>query len=282
MNVVVVYNLSAGSAPLDMTDLYELCQKYDIRVEKFIRLDKNLRHNLAPYIKKSMTIAAVGGDGTLSAVAACVAGTKSIFIPLPGGTLNHFAKDVGVAENIEIAIKNASRRHEVMVDIATVNKKVFINNASLGLYPTSLRLRSRLEKYIGKWPAACVSALRTFAWFRVYKVTIDGETFRTPFVFVGNNKYTLNKLGIPERKTLDSGELSIFIARTPSRFELLKIVGLTLLGKAKLLQNFDIRHGKEIVIKTHRHVHVACDGETVRLQAPLHFKIRPRSLCMYI
>src|SRR6185503_11143696 len=80
-------------------------------------------------------VVAAGGDGTVSAVASCVKGSGATMGVLPMGTLNHFARDLGIPPKLEDAIAVLARGLRVAVDLGEVNGRVFVNNASLGVYP---------------------------------------------------------------------------------------------------------------------------------------------------
>ena len=86
---------------------------------------------------------AAGGDGTISTAAAALAGTDIPLGVLPFGTLNHFAKDLGVPLELEASVRNIIENNVTAVDVAEVNGRVFINNSSLGLYPDMVRDRER-------------------------------------------------------------------------------------------------------------------------------------------
>jgi diacylglycerol kinase family enzyme len=278
MNTVLVYNKKSGGA-FSYDELKKLFKKHDIAIIKAVAMDDSLEHHLKPFIAKGENIAVVGGDGTISAVANLVAGTKAVMAPLPGGTLNHFTKDLGIPQDIDKAIRNLAHSRVKQVDVATVNGRVFINNSSIGLYPSSLQERSRAEKFLGKWLAALVSSLRVLVRFKTYHVQVKNKTYETPFVFVGNNRYEVDSPGVSERSTLDEGVLSVFIAHTASRVALLKIALLTLVGKAHLLDEFDILSVSEVTIRARRsRLHVSRDGEVARLQLPLRYKSLPKSL----
>lgn len=278
VKVIFVYNPRAGSS-LERRALRRLCKKNGITVEHFIVFDDMLAHHLLPHIKAAKTIVAMGGDGTVSAVASLVAGTRAVLAPLPGGTLNHFVKDLGIPADLELAIKNLAHSQVTKVDVASVNGRIFINNSSLGLYPMSLRERSKFEKYIGKWTARVVGSLRALLRFRTYVVTINDETFETPFLFVGNNQYDIESIGFSRRERLDGGNLSIFVARTTSRMQLLKLVGLAIIGKAGSAPEFNIRYASSLSVRTHRmRVYLSRDGELISLDSPLEFRIHPGAL----
>ncbi|HEX6506614.1 MAG TPA: diacylglycerol kinase family protein [Chloroflexota bacterium] len=95
-------------------------------------------------------IAAVGGDGTVGSVAAILVDTGVPLGVIPGGTLNHFARDVGVGRDVSQALRTLASGHAVPVDVATVNDRVFLNNSSIGLYPEMVHLREAEEQRLGK------------------------------------------------------------------------------------------------------------------------------------
>ncbi len=104
------------------------------------------------------TIVAGGGDGTINAVASVLVGTAKRLGVLPLGTLNHFAKDLGIPLALPLAAQTAAQGRETAVDVGEVNGRIFLNNSSLGLYPRIVRDRERQQERLGrgKWPA--------FAW----------------------------------------------------------------------------------------------------------------------
>lgn len=278
MKVIFVYNHRAGSS-VERRRLRQLCKNYGITIEQFIPFDQDIAHHLLPHTKTAKIIVAMGGDGTVSAIAGLVAGTKAILAPLPGGTLNHFVKDLGIPDDIELALKNLAHSRVAYVDAATVNGRLFINNSSLGVYPMSLRERGWLERYLGKWVAALVGSVRALVRFKTYVVQIDGEVFETPFLFVGNNHYDIASIGFARRQALDQGILTVFITRTVSRLQLLKLAGLALIGRATTAPEFEVREVTKLEVNTKRkRVHVSRDGELVTLESPLRFVIHPRTL----
>jgi diacylglycerol kinase family enzyme len=278
MKVVLVYNPKAGSRYSE-AELRDLCRKYDISIEKSIPVSDKLTSALVPFIQKGATILTIGGDGTLSSVAGMIVGTNAVFAPLAGGTLNHFTKDLGISQNIDEALSRLPNAKVRSVDVGDVNGTVFINNSSIGLYSSSLHMRDRFEQYVGKWLAATISSIRALIRFRTYTVTIDDETFHTPFVFVGNNEYVLKGISGVTRESLTKGVLSVFIARTTSRLVLFKIVLFALVGKMHLLDEFDERKTTKLRIESRRkRLSVSRDGEVMRKRPPLTYVMKPGSL----
>lgn len=278
MNIIVVYNPKSDSA-LSTRELTKKCTTAGIEIEAFIPTGDGFETKLKKHVENGKYIAAVGGDGTISAVAGQVANTKATLIPLPGGTLNHFTKDLGIPQDIDEALARLVKAKPRTIDIAQVNDTYFINNSSIGIYPETLRDREETESMLGKWPAAVLASFRAIVKLRTYTVTIDGKTVTTPFVFVCNNRYSIHPLGGTERSSLDEGLLTVFVAKTQSRLKLIAIAALALIGKTKQLPDFDIFHPKSLTIQTKREqISVSHDGEVSNISYPLTYKICPKAL----
>ena len=230
-------------------------------------------------------VIAAGGDGTMSAAAGALAGSKAAMGVLPLGTLNHFARDLGIPLNLTKAagIIAAGRRHRV--DLAEVNGHCFVNNASIGLYPLMVvdRVAQRQRRGRSKRLAMLVASLRTMARFhaRRLKLSADGEETRvdTPMLFVGNNHYSLSIPGAGRRESLDGGELSVMVMRSKSLPGFLAATGRALLGLSRTDDMVRLDGVRELKVDSQRsHLTLAMDGETVALAPPLTFRIRPRAL----
>lgn len=277
MHVVVVYNPKSGTA-LAEQEIKTLFHDAGIMIDAIIGIDQTIKRKLKKPIASKATIAVIGGDGTISTVAGIVAGTDTTLLTLPGGTLNHFTKDLGIDQDIKVALRKAVSAKVRKIDIASVNDTYFINNSSIGLYPSSLRDRNRFEDRLGKWPAAVIASIRSLVRFHSLHVTIDGRAFRTPFVFIGNNRYDIDSVQA-SRKRIDEGILSVFVARTDSRLEAVKIVGLALVGRASKHEKFDVFTTKSLTIDTkRRRVVVSYDGEFKHVTSPLKYEIKSKVL----
>ena len=234
-------------------------------------------------------VVAGGGDGTINAVASVMAGSGVDFGVLPLGTLNHFAKDLGIPLELDAAVRNVAEGRRVEVDVGEVNDRIFLNNSSLGLYPDIVRDREKQQHRLGrgKWLAAAwaaVAALRRFPFLDV-GVAVDGRQHarRTPFVFIGNNEYTMQGLAIGERERLDGGTLSLYVAQRPGRLGLLRFAWRALWGRLAQERDFDVMLSDKFDIKTrHRRLRVATDGEVTIMATPLRYRIRPAALAVIV
>jgi diacylglycerol kinase family enzyme len=235
-------------------------------------------------------VVAGGGDGTINAVASVLVDTGVAFGVLPLGTLNHFAKDMGIPLVLEQAIATIAHGARRTVDVGEVNGQVFLNNSSLGLYPDIVRDREKQQSRLGrgKWLAAAwatLGALRRYPFLSV-RLKLDegtGRARRTPFVFIGNNAYLMQGFGIGARERLDAGKLSLYVAQRPGRLGLLRLGWCALWGRLAQERDFDVLSAESLDIDTrHSRIRVATDGEVTVMATPLHYRIRPGALVVIV
>jgi diacylglycerol kinase family enzyme len=234
-------------------------------------------------------VVAGGGDGTINAVASVMVDSGVPFGVLPLGTLNHFAKDLGMPLEREEAVRALAGGRPIQVDVGEVNGRIFLNNSGLGLYPDIVHDREKQQRRLGrgKWVAAfwaTVSALRRYPFLSI-RLDVDGQRLarRTPFVFIGNNEYKMQGLAIGARECLDGGKLSLYVAQRPGRLGLLRFALRALRGKLGLARDFDVLLADEMEIETHhRRLRVATDGEVTVMQTPLRYRVRPGALTVIV
>jgi diacylglycerol kinase family enzyme len=237
----------------------------------------------------SAVVVGGGGDGTINAVASVLVGTGVPFGVLPLGTLNHFAKDLGIPMTLGDAVGVIAAGRRARVDVGEVNGSIFLNNSSLGLYPDIVHDREKQQRRLGrgKWLSALwatIAALRRYPFLSV-RLTVDGQRLarRTPFVFIGNNEYTMQGLSIGERTRLDAGTLSLYVAQRPGRLGLLRFALRALMGKLAQERDFDVLLAPEMEIATRRRrILVATDGEVNFMQTPLRYRVRPGALTVLV
>lgn len=233
-------------------------------------------------------VVAGGGDGTINAVAAALLDKDMTLGVLPLGTLNHFAKDLNIPLELDAAVANLFTGSAVQVDAAEVNDRLFLNNSSLGLYPAIVRQREEIQKHgLGKWPAFVQAMAYVFWRYSALYISlkVDGRERteeKTPFIFIGNNKYEVAGLDIGKRARLDEGRLWVYRAPRCSRLGLFAMALRAAVGgrSGRELKVFD---AEEFEVRTRkRHPLVSTDGEVVRLGAPLRYRIHRRALCVMV
>lgn len=226
-----------------------------------------------------------GGDGSVSAAAAVLAGTKVKLGILPLGTLNHFARDLGIPAGLAKAAELLASGSARKVDVAQVNGRTFINNSAIGLYPLMVIDRDLQRKHLGRGKrlAMLVASARTLARFehRRLTLTVNEEQARidTPLLFVGNNDYRLD-LGSPGRRaSLEDGVLSVFVMRKKTRRGLIAASIRALFNRTRRDDMVKLEGVERLRVGSRRsRLAVALDGEVVRLEPPLDYTVRKRAL----
>lgn len=228
-------------------------------------------------------VIAGGGDGTVSAVANGLAGRDTPMGILPLGTLNHFAKDAGVPLDLEPALDAVFGGRTGAFDAGEVNGHIFLNNASLGLYPLIVRLRQQhVTRGPAKWVVAVWATLREVRANRQIRVRLltEGQSVerRTPILFLGNNEYTAEGFELGTRESLRDGLLAIYVVNAPGRLRVLRLVW-RMLRRTAWMEDLELIRTADATIGLERpRVTVALDGELVPLEAPLAFRSRPAAL----
>jgi diacylglycerol kinase family enzyme len=229
-------------------------------------------------------IAAVGGDGTICSVAANLVDTEVALGVIPGGTLNHFARDVGVGRDVPEAVQILARGNSIAVDVATVNDRVFLNNSSIGLYPELVYMREAGEKHLSKWQAmlrACLLVVRKAKWTDLDLRTDDEmHHVRTRMLFVGNNQYELRLLNLGRRESLQEGTLCCFVLDAPNRWRMIQTAFTSLRTDERERRFFHSLTTTELTVapRQEQEVQVATDGEVFDMRTPLVYKIKPQAL----
>ena len=230
-------------------------------------------------------VIAGGGDGTVNAVASALIDSEAALGVLPMGTLNHFAKDLGIPLEPARAADIISRGVVRKVDVGEVNGAIFVNNSSLGLYPMIVRGRERKQRLgRSKWTAlfwSTLAALRRYPILTMELSLADGKQFmrRTPLVFIGNNQYEIKGFEIGSRERLDGGALFVYVAPKDGAGSLLRISVAALCGIVHPGIDFDFLSTEKLLVGAPgQTIQVAIDGEVKNMAPPLLYRIRPSSL----
>jgi diacylglycerol kinase family enzyme len=258
----------------------------DVRVVPGEQIDATAREAVRSGVD---AVVAGGGDGTVRCVAGHLAAQQGDNpVPLgvlPLGTLNHFARDLGIPVEIPDAIRLIAEGTVRALDIGEVNGEIFVNNSVLGLYPPVVqeRDREREETNRNKWVATVTAALRVLPRNPLLRVRLRGPGLdverRTRFLFVGNNEYEMNAFTYGARSRLDSGNLYLYVARPRGRLGMIGLLFLGLVRDIKMTSYVDCWTLTELSIEMRqRSVPVYLDGEVIDLELPLRYRTRPRAL----
>ena len=173
-------------------------------------------------------IGAAGGDGTLAAAAQVAVERDVPLVVVPGGTLNHLARDLGI-ESAEDAVAAVRQGTVARVDLGLVDDRTFVNTLTFGGYSAVVDARERLEGRIGKWPALLVALLRELPRMEVCRLELDGTPVDVWLGWIGNGVYDPPGLAPAWREELDDGLLDVRLVHggrlARSRFLLAALLG---------------------------------------------------------
>ena len=226
-------------------------------------------------------VAVAGGDGSIRGAASVLAGTTTPLVPVPVGTRNHFARELGITTLAAAAAAVGGQRRAV--DLAEVNGERFVNNSSIGFYAALVRERVAHERRRSRALANASAAWEQVRRGRRFGVRVDGRQHRAWLVFIGNGCYGASLTDLMNREALDQGMLDVRVLRADlplarSRTVLALLLGR--LGRSPLLVR--ARQTEVEVELRLEEADVALDGEVVRLEAPLRYRVLPGALTVLV
>jgi undecaprenyl-diphosphatase len=210
---------------------------------------------------RARALGVAGGDGSVAAAAAVALEHGLPLAVIAAGTLNHFARDVGL-ETPEDTADAVTSGQAVRVDVAEVNGTPFLNTASIGSYPEMVRRRDQLSGRMGKWLAMAVAVGQVLRHQAPVSLLVNGRPLSVWIVFVGNGLYTPRGLSPAWRPRLEDGLLDVQYLRADLRFGRTRAVLATLLGVSEHARSYGHFAAEEVRIAVRSgQQQVAFDGE---------------------
>ena len=227
-----------------------------------------------------------GGDGTVAAVAAVAAGRGLPLVVVPSGTLNHFARDLGV-DDLADAVAAVRHGTAVAVDLGGVQiddapPRWFLNTASLGGYPDLVRFRKSWEPRWGKWSAAAVALIRVLREAHPLAVRLDDLRREVWLIFVGNGRYRPRGFAAAARHRLDAGQLDVRYVRADLPVSRIRFLAGALAGALEHSRTYVQQECSELQVEVlGPPVALATDGEIAAEGYRFRFWTRPAALQVY-
>jgi len=239
----------------------------------------------ATAFRQRSAVVAVGGDGTINAVAQAAHAQGCALGVLPQGTFNYFARTHGIPIDALQALQTLLTCEPMPVQVGLINDHVFLVNASLGLYPELLQDREAFKARFGRSRlVAFGSALVTLLGgvHRPLRLCIergvDSRDISTTTLFIGNNRLQLEQVGLAQASALDQGFLAAVMLRPIGVLAMLWLLlrgSFGTLGEANTVESFQFHR---MVVRPRLgwgglRVKVAFDGEVNWMRTPLEFKV---------
>ncbi len=223
-----------------------------------------------------------GGDGSQALVATVAARHDVAHVCIPAGTRNHFALDLGLdRDDVVGALDAFTDGTERRIDLACVNDRVFVNNASLGVYAKVVQSEAYRDAKLQTWTDMLPDLLGPDAEPIDLEFTApDGSRCDdAPLVLVSNNPYRLASFaGAGTRERIDTGQLGVLAARVRSAADVTKLVALELVGQVSRFPGLLSWSSREFEVRSSGPVEVGLDGEALVLDPPLRFSSLPEAL----
>ncbi|MCD2118223.1 MULTISPECIES: bifunctional phosphatase PAP2/diacylglycerol kinase family protein [Rhodococcus] len=286
--MLLVVNRDAGTAE-------EIAARVTAALPRVRRVDLDPDGDPAEQSERLLTeyrpqaVGVCGGDGTVAAVLDVAVDARLPVAVFPGGTLNHFALDLGVVD-LEETVRAVTAGQAVAVGLGQVTVtgpdgrtvRRFVNTASLGGYPDAVRLRQHWEPRIGKWPAAGLAMLAVLRTASPMPVRIDGAGRAVWLLFVGNGRYTPADQVPMSRAHLDPGTLDVRYLPAESRFSRLRLLLAAATGTLGASPMYRQRHSPGLTVEVIGDpVALATDGEVLADGTGFAFEVVPSALTVY-
>jgi YegS/Rv2252/BmrU family lipid kinase len=287
--IAVILNPDAGlgNQQEDVRRTVEAMQDQGMNM-RLIRLapDKPWKVQIDTLLAENVdTIVAAGGDGTASSIASCLLDTDCRLGVVPIGTVNHFAKHIGMPREVAPALEVIGRGHTERIDVGEVNGMPFLNFSSLGLYADILT--AFIERQRLGWPKrlallrAVMNIVHPYPPLHIGFAKESKETkVYTPLVFVGNNRYALGGIDLLQASDgLRNGIFQVAYMHNHGRLGLLRLFMAAFCHIGQVRQDVTVTGLRSFQITSPQDLlPVAIDGEVRMMRTPLHYDVRPQAL----
>jgi diacylglycerol kinase family enzyme len=230
-------------------------------------------------------IIAGGGDGTISSAASVAFKSGKPLGILPAGTMNLFARAIGMPLDLPGALRAIAGGEIDKIDIATANGRPFVHQFGVGIHARLVRIRngmvyrSRFGKMMASLRAIGAAAMNPPR----FEVELHGPIGRLPKtasgIVVSNNP--LDSSPLPVAATLDSGLLGVYVAESVTTNELLNLVLDVVTGRWRdnaRISEYEVPDLTLRFPKRKRGTHAVVDGELIELEKEVRFEMHPEAL----
>lgn len=267
---VLVVNTCAGSADADAVEaaLAELLPRAEV-----VRAEADLEGALRKAAARATVLGAMGGDGTVNCAAGIALEAGLPLAVVPGGTLNHFAGELGIGsvEDVAEAIRGGSA---VQVTVGTAGEGIyFLNTFALGVYPELVKEREKHEGRLGKWPAMALATARVMRRAQRVALQVGGEDRNVWTLFAGNGHYHPSGFAPSWRERMDDGAIDVRIIDADQPFARTRMTVALLTGRLGRSRVYEERVVGRLAVRSRQGgLRIAQDGEVS--DGPGHLLLR--------
>ncbi|MDP1603278.1 MAG: diacylglycerol kinase family protein [Legionella sp.] len=275
---IVINNKAKNAASLD--PYLDALSKSELPYKLYKTEPQNLNGTLKKAVKDHAILLIGGGDGSIRSAAQYCSNSSTILGVIPLGTMNHFAKELGLPANAPELVQAIRNKKTITIDVAEVNGLIFVNNSSIGFYPVFARKRQYYAKFYNKWLSYIPGFIEAWRSHDSFSIIIKNKNLNrqltTSFFMISNNLYTFEFPLTTERNSFNKSQLGIYYFKY-GKIQLSKIIHYFFNKK----NSFDIKKTSdpvEVYLENQEEITISLDGETMVTKNPLTYKSVPEAL----
>ena len=292
----LIYNQKSGFHATQQEGVYEellhVLSQHGFEIQLFEmgeigNFDQLMQQVLARHQAAHLSgvVVAAGGDGTLNAVAGKLIGTHIPMGILPLGTFNFVARVLNIPLDLIEAAQVIATGTTRAVHVAQINQHIYLNNASLGLYPLFIQRRELYNQRFGRFAInAYTSGLDVMIRDRKelkLELEVDGNKYplKTPLIFFGNNQLQLAEMNLRIAAAAEQGKVAGVVVAKSDKATLFKILWQLMRGGLEHAPDVYSFAADEVQVHSKRaKLTVAVDGEIFDMRPPLKISVRKNAL----
>ena len=279
---VLIMNLKSGGGKATRFHLEDECRARGIEPVVLQPGDDLLQLAEDAIARGADVIGMAGGDGSQALVATVAARRQIPHVVIPAGTRNHVALDLGLnRDDVVGALDAFGDAVERRIDLAEVNGRVFVNNASLGLYAKIVQSPEYRDAKLKTATDMLPGLLGPDATPLDLQFTgPDGTSYPTAhLILVSNDPYQLDHIGgRGTRARLDTGKLGVVAARIAGPAQAQRVMALEAAGQISRFEGWLEWDTVKFEVGSGGPVEIGIDGEALTMEPPLVFTSRPGAL----
>jgi diacylglycerol kinase family enzyme len=279
---VLLMNPKSGGGKVERFRLVEEARRRGIDPVVLQPGDDLLRLAAEAVARGADVIGMAGGDGSQALVAGVAMRHDVAFVCVPAGTRNHLAMDLGLdRDDVVGALDAFGEAVERRIDLGLIGDRVFVNNATVGLYAKIVQSPEYRDRKVGTALELLPAMLGPQAVpFDLRFTGPDGtEHDSAHLILVSNDRYELDRgEGFGSRRRIDAGALGIVAARFRSSGDIARFVRLQAAGRARRFPGWAEWTDTSFEVRSDRPVEIGIDGEAMLLDPPIRFRTAPGAL----